>query len=55
MVCGGYSNHMHHLCAKGFLDLNFNQAVNDKISIFQEIAPNFTFKKCKFNSIIGLF
>ena len=30
------------LCAQGFLDLNFNQAVIDKISIFHEIAPNFT-------------
>ena len=29
--------------AKGFLDLNFYQAVMDKISIFHEIAPNFTY------------
>ena len=34
-------NHMCHICAKGFLDSNFNQAVIDKISIFHEIAPNF--------------
>ena len=36
-------NNMCHLCAKGFLDLNFNQAVIDKISNFHEIAPNFTY------------
>ena len=27
---------------KNFLDSRFSQAVIDKISIFQEIAPNFT-------------
>ena len=31
-------NYMPHECAKGFLDLNFNQAIIDKISIFHEIA-----------------
>ena len=36
-------NHICHMCAKGFLDLNFNQAVIDKISNFHEIAPNFTY------------
>ena len=29
------------ICEKGFLDLNFNQAIIDKISNFHEIAPNF--------------
>ena len=32
---------MRHICAKGFLDSNFNSAVIDKISIFHEIAQNF--------------
>ena len=36
-------NYMRHICAKQFLDANFNEAVIDKISIFQEIAPNFTY------------
>ena len=30
-------------CAKRFLDSNFNFAVINKISIFQEIAPNFEY------------
>ena len=36
-------------------DLNFNEAVIDKISIliFHDIAPNFTYKKRNFKSIIG--
>ena len=34
-------NRMRHICAKGFLDSNFNYSVIDKISIFHEIAPNF--------------
>ena len=34
-----------HICAKGFLDSNFNQAVIDKISNFHEIAPNFTYSQ----------
>ena len=33
------------ICAKGFLDLNFNEAAIDKISNFHEIAPNFTYYK----------
>ena len=36
-------SNMCHVCAKELLDSNFNQAVIDKISIFQEIAPNFTY------------
>ena len=36
------NNYMRHIRAKGFLDLNFNEAVIDKISNFHEIAPNFT-------------
>ena len=32
-------NCMCHICAKGFLDLNFNEAVIEKISKFREIAP----------------
>ena len=38
-------NHMRHICAKGFLNLNFNYAVIDKILIFHEIAPNFTYSQ----------
>ena len=38
-------NYMCHVCAKGFLDLNLNKAVIDKISIFHEIAPNFTYSQ----------
>ena len=38
-------NYMCHICAKGFLDSNFNLAVIDKISIFHKIAPNFTFSQ----------
>ena len=36
---------MSHLCAKGFKNSNFNYAVIDKISKFQEIAPNFRYSK----------
>ena len=36
---------MCHICAKGFLDSNFNEAVIDKISNFQEIAQNFTYSQ----------
>ena len=37
---------MCHISAKAFLDSNFNQAVIDKkISIFHEIAPNFTYSQ----------
>ena len=43
MLCAA-DNHIYtsHMCAKGFLDANFYQAVIDKISNFHEIAPNFT-------------
>ena len=34
---------MCHICAKVVLDSNFNEAVMDKVSNFQEIAPNFTY------------
>ena len=49
-------NYMCHIYAKGFLDSNFNQAVIDKISNCQEIAPNVTYSqqivilKVRFNS-----
>ena len=36
-------NYMCHTCPKEFLDLNFNEAVIDKMSIFHEIAPNSTY------------
>ena len=35
-------SYMCQICAKGLLDLNFNEAVIDKVSIFHEIALNFT-------------
>ena len=38
-------SYMYHICAKGFLDLKFNYTVIDKISIFHEIAPNFTYSQ----------
>ena len=46
MYCAA-NNHSYtcHICAKGFLDTNFNQAVIDKISIFHEIAPNYTYSQ----------
>ena len=34
---------MNHVCAEGVLDSNFNEAIIDKISIFHDIAPNFTY------------
>ena len=34
-----------YICAKGVLDSNFNEAVIDKISNLQEIAPNFTYSQ----------
>ena len=44
MWCGAdIHNYMCHICAKGFLDLNFGKAVIDKISNFHKIVPNFTF------------
>ena len=48
MWCGAdnYNYMCHiHVCAKGFLDSNFNEAVIDKISIFHKIAPNFTYSQ----------
>ena len=36
---------MSHIYVKGFLDSNLNYAVIDKISNFQEIAPNFTYSQ----------
>ena len=36
-------NNMCYICAKGYLDSNFNWAVIDKISTFHEIVPNFTY------------
>ena len=36
---------MCHTCAREFLNLSFNKAVTDKISNFQDIAPNFTFSQ----------
>ena len=38
-------NYTCHICAKGFLDSNFNKAVIDKISNFYKIAPNFTYSQ----------
>ena len=38
-------NYMCHTCAKEFLNSSFNSAVIDKISNFQEIAPNSTFSQ----------
>ena len=42
---GGNHNNMSHICAKGVLDSNLNYAVIDKISNYQEIAPNFTYSQ----------
>ena len=36
-------NYTCHTSAKGFLDSNFNSAVNDNISNIHEIAPTFTY------------
>ena len=35
-------NSMCLICAKGFLDSNFNEAVIDEKSLFHEFALNFT-------------
>ena len=43
-----HNYYMCHICAKGFLDSNFNQAILDKISDFHKIAPNFTFSPKSF-------
>ena len=36
---------MCHICAKELLDSNFNEADIYKISIFNEIATNFTYSQ----------
>ena len=41
----GNHNYISHICAKGFLNLSLNYTVIDKISNFQEIAPNFIYCK----------
>ena len=41
----GNHNCMCHVCAKEFLDLNFNKAVFDGISNFHGIAPNLRYSK----------
>ena len=38
-------SYMCHICAKGILDSNFNYNVIGKISIFHEIALNFTYSQ----------
>ena len=38
-------NYMFQMCAKGFSDSNFDEAIIDKISVFHEISPNFTYSK----------
>ena len=38
-------NYMCHLCAKEYLDSNFNYAIIDKISNFHEITQNFTYSQ----------
>ena len=38
-------SYMCHMCAKEFLDSNFDKAVIAKISNFHEIAPNFTYSQ----------
>ena len=46
MWCAVINNiHMCLKCAKGFLDLNLNYTVIDKISILNEIASNFTYSQ----------
>ena len=56
MWCANITIIMGDICAKWFLDLSFNLAVIDKISIFHEIDPNFTYsQKLYFLSGIELF
>ena len=44
MLCvAGSQVFMCHIWVKGFLDLNFNEEVIDKISNFHKITPNFTY------------
>ena len=45
MKSADYNNYMCLICAKEFLDSNFNQAVIDKISNFYKIDPNFTYSE----------
>ena len=51
----GDHNYMGHICAKGILDLNFDYAVIDKISNFQEIDPNSTYYCGVFSPQIVIF
>ena len=46
MWCASHNhNNMRHIRAKELLDSIFNEAVIYKISIFNEIAPNFTYSQ----------
>ena len=46
MCCAADNNdYMCRICAKEFLEPNFNEAVIDKILNFHEIAPNFTYSQ----------
>ena len=38
-------NYVCSIHPKGFINLNFNSAVIDKISNFNEITPNFTYSQ----------
>ena len=38
-------NNMCYICAKELLNSNFNEAVIYKLSIFNEIDPNFTYSQ----------
>ena len=42
---GDDHNYMSNMCAKELPDLNFNLSVIGKISIFQQIVPNFTYSQ----------
>ena len=44
-MSGGESQVCESNMCKGFLDLNFNEVVIDKISIFCQISPNFTYSQ----------
>ena len=39
------NDYMCHPCSKGFLNSNLNEAIIDKLLIFNEIAPNFTYSQ----------
>ena len=43
MLCAVGNCNISHKCTKGYLYSNFNDAVIDIVSNFQEIAPNFTY------------